>query len=381
MDITSLFKACVKTARLKNKSLAPAAQEKSKTVLQVSFELFQICLSPLNSSSPFQLKHKIPNGFSNKTRTICQQLTQLRDCLLENRSAYMKFGCHLKGVAQKMTDQERDVIDVETDKILGLCTQLIIELRQEVKREKPKQQQNAEYMDNVLESLTSYLKNVFGISNQMRTYRVKKELETYRLLKLKADKRDIPETPKLAKQRIRGKLASNGGEGGLRRRRKHQSKKQIDDSDREDLLGNWNDDGDWGNNDQEDEEEDQQQEDDDDDDDNYDSGTDTGDFISEDRALLLAAASAADKGSTMRRSIPSKLALDEEIAVDQSSYILDEEEQQGSHGLSPEDVQMFELENKQLLSELKGLSEEISQIEKNVTEIAKLQDLFTEKAS
>lgn len=84
--------------------------------------------------------------------------------------------------------------------------------------------------------------------------------------------------------------------------------------------------------------------------------------------------------STTRRSIPSKLALDEEIAADQSSYKLDEEEQHGNE-LSPEDVQMFEQENKQLLSELKGLSEEISQIEKNVTEIAKLQDLFTEKVS
>lgn len=85
------------------------------------------------------------------------------------------------------------------------------------------------------------------------------------------------------------------------------------------------------------------------------------------------------ESSSTRRSIPSKLALDEDISADQSSYIQEEEE--ARHELSPEEIQMFELENKQLLSELKGLSEEVAQIEKNVTEIAKLQDLFTEKVS
>lgn len=265
-----------------------------------------------------------------------------------------------------MTDHERDVIDRETDKILTICTQLIIELRQEVKSTKANQQ-NAEYMENVLESLTTYLKNVFGISNQMRTYRVKKELETYKMLKLKADKRDIPETPKLAKQRTD---MSSTGEG--LRRRKNRRKIEGGHSDQDELLEN---DGQWGNTNKSDEE------DIDNDEDEYDSGTDTGDFINgggvrnnvdmESRPLAMV-------DSSTRRSIPSKLALDEEIAADQSSYTLDEEEQHGNE-LSPEDVQMFEQENKQLLSELKGLSEEISQIEKNVTEIAKLQDLFTEK--
>lgn len=267
----------------------------------------------------------------------------------------MKFGCHLRGVAQKMTDKERDLIDGETDKILALCTQLIIELRQDVKLSK-RNHQNAEYQQNVLESLTTYLKNVFGISNQMRTYRVKKELETYKLLKLKADKRDIPETPKLPRQKF-DKLGE-----GLRRRRK------ISDNNDDDELEERN--GHRGNNKSDEEQENDEEEDDNDED--YDSGTDTGDFIGGGQRPLSMVE------STTRRSIPSKLALDEEIAEHQSSYIQDEEEQQGA-GLSPEEVQMFEQENKQLLGELKGLSEEISQIEKNVTEIASLQDLFTEK--
>lgn len=255
-----------------------------------------------------------------------------------------------------MTDEERDIIDTETDKILALCTQLIIELRQEVKSYKASRQ-NVEYMENVMESLTSYLKTVFGISNQMRTYRVRKELEAFKLLKLKADKRDIPETPKLPKS------------SGLRRRKNRRKPAEeeetaaVDGWDIETISdGELNLPGD--DDDQVDDQKDNYE-------DENDSGTDAGDFVVDRPATVE---------RTVRQSVQGKLALDEEIAVDQSSYTLDEEEQNPGE-LSPEDVQMFELENKQLLSELKGLSEEISQIEKNVTEIAKLQDLFTEKVT
>ena len=47
--------------------------------------------------------------------------------------------------------------------------------------------------------------------------------------------------------------------------------------------------------------------------------------------------------------------------------------------LSPEDIQMYESENVQLYHELQGLSEEVEQIEKNVVDIARLQEIFTEK--
>lgn len=68
---------------------------------------------------------------------------------------------------------------------------------------------------------------------------------------------------------------------------------------------------------------------------------------------------------------PKKVALDE--AMDESNY------EDTLQELSPEDIQMYESENVQLYHELQGLAEEVEQIEKNVVDIARLQEIFTEK--
>ncbi|KAL5267142.1 hypothetical protein ACHWQZ_G004244 [Mnemiopsis leidyi] len=48
-------------------------------------------------------------------------------------------------------------------------------------------------------------------------------------------------------------------------------------------------------------------------------------------------------------------------------------------GLSPEEVQMMELENENMYSELTALSSEVQNIEGTVMEISRLQEIFTEK--
>ena len=47
--------------------------------------------------------------------------------------------------------------------------------------------------------------------------------------------------------------------------------------------------------------------------------------------------------------------------------------------LSPEDIQMLQSENDQLLNELNNITEEVKQIESKVVHIAELQQIFTEK--
>ena len=74
MDITPLFKACVKTMRLQNKSIV---QDKNRI-----------------------LKKTPKDEFSKRTRDIKYQITQLRNFLVENRAAYIQFACHLKRSAQ-----------------------------------------------------------------------------------------------------------------------------------------------------------------------------------------------------------------------------------------------------------------------------------------
>lgn len=75
MDLTPLFKACIKTVKLQNKSISPPDKNR--------------------------ILRKTPRDeFSKKTKDIKYQITQLKNFLIENRAAYMQFACHLKRSAQ-----------------------------------------------------------------------------------------------------------------------------------------------------------------------------------------------------------------------------------------------------------------------------------------
>ncbi|XP_055696390.1 syntaxin-18 [Lutzomyia longipalpis] len=280
MDITPLFKACVKTIRLKNKSLP--VPDKNRI-----------------------LKKRSPNtemDFNGRSREIRHKITQLRDFLVENRAAYMKFACHLKNSAQ-MSDEERDLIDQECEKVINFCTQLILDVRQECKGiEKKSPQQVRDHMRIVLESLTDYLKAVHDLHARQRKHRVQKELETYKFIKLESDKRKIPvvHVSKLGK-------------------RERDSEEELDEE-----------------------------------------------------SPLKGEGDGRKHDSLKERKSLGGLSLDEEIAHNESSY------EEGDK-LSAEDIQMFESENVQLYHELQGLAEEVEQIERNVVDIAQLQDIFTEK--
>jgi syntaxin 18 len=76
MDITALFKACIKTVKLQNKTIP--VPDKNRI---------------LKSSSK-------KDELSKKAKDIKFQITQLRNFLVENRAAYMHFASHLKRSAQ-----------------------------------------------------------------------------------------------------------------------------------------------------------------------------------------------------------------------------------------------------------------------------------------
>lgn len=270
MDITQLFKASIKTIRLRNKSIPPADKNRI-------------------------LKKTSKTDFTIKTLDICHQITQLKNLLIENRSAYMRFGCHLKSSTQ-MTDEERDIIDSESEKIIGICTQFLNDLKLEVKR-RVCTKQESEHMQNVLELLSTYLKNIFNIYNEQKAYRTQYELESYKLLKLESNKKLIPVIP--PKERV-ARLKYNEPRNG------HDDFGMDVDNER----------------------------------------------------------------NESDRKRKNKIDLDDDIA---SRHALEQDQ------ISAEDIQMFESENVQLYKELKGLSDEVEQIEKNVVDIARLQEIFTEK--
>ncbi|XP_017466110.1 PREDICTED: syntaxin-18 isoform X2 [Rhagoletis zephyria] len=331
MDITQKFKAGVMTVKLQRKGELPPQPLDKQRIL---------------SKSGVGLSVGQRDEFSRQAKDVCHKITTLRNVLVENRAAYMRIGQHLKS-ATHMTDEQRDLIDRESEKFVTFYTQHLAQMRADWKRAKRKPQQQ-QHMEAVLDLLERYLRSVQQIYLDQKRYRVQYELETYKLLKLAADKKKIPVRP--------------AGEHSGRRVIRHSPSSTTDDEDIPDdlrpqkslsdealdLQGDWLDDDDFGDN---------------------------------DRGNKKVINNAADdeenigSGGELKTTQSSqKVALDEDI---QKSQQLEDEAKK----LSPEDVQMYEQENVQLYHELQGLVEEVEQIEKNVVDIAQLQDIFTEKVS
>lgn len=207
-----------------------------------------------------------------------------------------------------MTNEERDLIDNESEKIINICTQFICELKMDFNsRECPKQYK--QHADGVFELLANYLKIVYNIFNDQKNYRIRRDLETYKFLKLDSEKR------------------------------KDEDKIHFhDDMNLREKLGETDD----------------------------------------DEEIVPNKDSKHKVYSDSPKKSSDELALNQSIEDDANSSRQQEIER---HGLSAEDLQMLEIENKQMLNEYQGLSEEVQQIEKHVTDIARLQELFTEKVA
>lgn len=240
MDLTQLFKASVKTVRLRCKTVP----DKSRI-----------------------LKIRNRDDFLMKANDVRYQVTQLRELLMENRPAYMRFGYHLK-TATQMTDSERDIIDSESEKIILICNQYINDLKTNIlDRKDIARTQFVQHKLAILDILTNYLKNVYHLHNEQKENRVRHEVESLKLLKLQTNamKPNIQATP---------------------------------------------------------------------------------------------------SNTTENRK---------KIAIEEDQRLCDD--------IKDDDFQVLEFENSRLLNDFQGLSDEVEQIGKHVTGIARLQEIFTEKVS
>lgn len=198
-----------------------------------------------------------------------------------------------------MSNEERDIIDREAEKIINICTQHVCELKMEYGGLKTLTAQQRNHASSILELLATYLKAVYNIFNDQKNFRITRDLETYKFLKLDADHKhdsmdyiEYKEKINLDKEEESVPLIAdeNGNENGLRRRHnKKESKKEL------------------------------------------------------------------------------------------GSQTIEDDDRHEEPQLSPEDLQMLEIENKQLMTVFKGLTEEVQQIERHVSDIAKLQEMFDEK--
>lgn len=288
--------------------------------------------------------------FAKQAKDVCNDITTLRNVLIENRIAYMRIGQHLKS-ATHMTDAQRDCIDRESEKFVTLCTQHLANMRRDFKTEKRKPQER-QHIEAVLQLLVSYLHSVEQIYLDQKKYRVQHELETYRLLKLAADKKKIPVRPAGADS---GKLAKRQVSNGNSNEEKN-THLQDDDQDND-----WNNDSwtEWDD----DQEEEQQFES---------SSNKSTQQVTQEKPRMRKRSRQQPAGLSSTDS-SAKVALDEDIQKTA------QQQQNEDDALSAEDMQLFEAENVHIYNLLQGVSEEVEQIGKNVVDIAQLQDIFTEK--
>lgn len=158
MDVSSLFKASVKTVSLRNRDLGTISSIRN--------------LKKIRSKSAFFVK----------AQGVVAQISKLREFLLENRKAYLNFSNYLPNVPS-MTDVDRDQIDVGAQKIMSTCSQLIKELRREIAGCEVSPQ-NLEHREIMLLLIEDYLKNVCKIYSEQKAMRVKRAMEIRKIAKL-----------------------------------------------------------------------------------------------------------------------------------------------------------------------------------------------------
>ncbi|KAE8740163.1 hypothetical protein FOCC_FOCC014327 [Frankliniella occidentalis] len=166
MDITALFKACVKTVRVRNKALGipPADQDKNRI---------------LNST---QTRKTV---FGTKAKEIITQISKLRDFLLEHRRAYLSLTSYLSDGPQ-LSDSERDKIDAGAQRIMKTCSALIHDFRRQISNcEIPSQVM--EHQQSVIDLLEAYLKSVCQIYSEIHMTRMKRMMDSQKMSRLEGD--------------------------------------------------------------------------------------------------------------------------------------------------------------------------------------------------
>ena len=271
MDLTPVFRSRLDIVRNRSKALGTSFPDGSPG-------------SGVTGTGP---KSRIFPGkkseYYTRARELCSIVTNLRDSLVDNRSAYLSFGSgpltktSKTQTADELTDAERDKIDADVQKTIISCQKKIFEFERhletnDIARTCP---QLHTHLQNVHNSLASYLKEVCAIHSEMRAVRVKRTIEYQTMSRLAARQSHPPISRPIKSQKL-----------------------ALDDN--------------------------------------------------------LEDQSDGDVGKPAAASHP----------------YFDEE-------LSPEELQVFEAENQQLLNELNNMREEVDQIEASVVKIADLQDFFT----
>jgi len=144
-DITNLFKAQVKTLKLRNRSLKEIKSDEND--------------DKQDNAAHILKKKKQENNFELKAKELVKTITKLNDLLTENRKDYVNSGSLLSSQANVMTEAERDQIDKDAQTIIKSCRDAIFMFKTDTERQKDLPQVR-EHKNAALNLVETYLKSV-----------------------------------------------------------------------------------------------------------------------------------------------------------------------------------------------------------------------------
>lgn len=165
-DITNLFKATVKTVKLREKAQGTA-------------------VGPDKSILP---THKQKSEFSTHAKDVVATVSKLRDFLIEHRKDYINANGYLGAENSKMTDADRDRIDTDTEAFIKTCFDAIKQLKSQVHAHKVLRQVK-DHKDALLELIEKYLTAVCQLYSEQRAVRVKRVVDRKCLSRLESQAR------------------------------------------------------------------------------------------------------------------------------------------------------------------------------------------------
>lgn len=157
MDITILFKACVKTIKTTNKTIGNLENKTNNLKISRDANL-------------------------SKAKEIVKQVKKMQDFLNENKMAYLNVLNYLS-TNKTMTEMDRLEIDSMAQQIINTCTSSLNYYRQDIKKQNISKQKYEHY-NCVIDSVEKYLKTVSKVYTEAKAKRVKKVIETHKLSKL-----------------------------------------------------------------------------------------------------------------------------------------------------------------------------------------------------
>ncbi|GAB6023240.1 Syntaxin-18 [Chamberlinius hualienensis] len=163
MDITNVFKACVKMVKTRNKSLG-IENESGKL-----------------SSDILKKSKDTINGFHSKAKEIVATITKLQVYLNKNRQAYINVDQLWD--SPTMDNFERDHIDADAQAFMRTCSHVIKEFKQNYLQQSCSEQ-NREHRQFVYSIIEHYLKAVCTIYSEQRAIRVKRTIEKQKMTTL-----------------------------------------------------------------------------------------------------------------------------------------------------------------------------------------------------